>query len=69
MENVSRGMTASVGSLIGALELGVDPATIILPNDVELESSVFMGPPPTQAVTCPTMMCNFTKPAGCRLGY
>ena len=69
MHNVSPSVTASVGSLIGALELGVDPVTILLPNDVELESSVFMGPPPTQAMSCPTMMCNFTKPAGCRIGY
>ena len=69
MEHVSQGTTASVGSLIGALELGVDPTTILLPNDIELESSLFMGPPPTQAISCPTMVCNLTKPAGCRLGY
>ena len=69
MHNVSPSVAVSVGSLIGALELGADPATILLPNDIELESSVFMGPPPTQAIRCPTMLCNLTKPAGCRLGY
>jgi hypothetical protein len=67
MEHVSQGASASVGSLIGALELGVDPATIRLPNDSELESTMSFGPDPTKAISCPTMLCNLTKPAGCRL--
>jgi hypothetical protein len=68
MKHVSDGVAVNVGSLIGALELGTDPATIRLPNDTELESMSF-GPDPTKAISCPTVLCNLTKPAGCRLRH
>ena len=68
MEHVAQGPTVDVCSLIGALEFGIDPATIRLPNDSDLESTMSFGPDPTKAISCPTVICNLTKPVGCRLG-
>jgi len=68
MEHVAQGTTVDVVGFIGALELGIDPATIRLPNDTDLESTMSFGPDPTKAISCPTVMCNFTKPVGCRIG-
>lgn len=68
MNGAFQNVPMDIGHVIGALEL---PKAVVFgeSTDAELESSVFMGPPPTQSIQCPTVLCNLTKPAGCRLGY
>jgi hypothetical protein len=63
MNYTSENVATDVSHAIGALEL---PKAVVLgeSSDAELESSVFMGPPPTQSLQCPTVMCNFTR-SGC----
>jgi hypothetical protein len=65
MEHASANTFVDVGTNIGALEFDGLPVAIGMPGDIELESSVFMGPPPTKSLQCPTFVCNITKPAGC----